>query len=185
MILKLKSRKDLPPEKPVKVVVRRQVTLTPTGRKPQARGEDGGKWEPSPQVISQIEFLAGTGLNQEQICHVVGISVDTLKLREKDGFTEITEALKRGRAKGVAMVSNAFFDEAKKGSFPHGRYYLNNWGGWRDNVTTEISGPDGGPVEFVTNELTDVERGRRIASLLNAAATARAKSTTDTDSGED
>ena len=65
--------------------------------------------------LKQIEALAARGLTQAEICAVVGISESTL-YRLKRKMTEMTDAIKRGRAQGHAVVANALYESAKGGN---------------------------------------------------------------------
>ena len=57
------------------------------------------------QLLEQIEFQASRGLSQQQICHALGIS-ETWWYDAKQKIAEISESFKRGKAKGLAEVSN-------------------------------------------------------------------------------
>ena len=58
------------------------------------------------QILEQIELHASRGLSQQQICHALGIS-ETWWYDAKQKREEISESFKRGKAKGLAEVSNA------------------------------------------------------------------------------
>lgn len=64
--------------------------------------------------IDRIEYLAGLGLTEAEICSSLGISEDTLGNRKKES-TDFSEAIKRGKAKAAQQVSNALFDKAMQG----------------------------------------------------------------------
>jgi DNA-binding CsgD family transcriptional regulator len=72
--------------------------------------------------LKQIEALAARGLTQAEICAVVGISESTL-YRLKRKMTEMTDAIKRGRAQGHAVVANALYESAKGGNVTAGVWY--------------------------------------------------------------
>lgn len=64
--------------------------------------------------LDQVEFFAGRGLTFAQICACLGISEATLYNRKaKD--REFREAIKRGRANALALVSNKLFEVALTG----------------------------------------------------------------------
>jgi DNA-binding CsgD family transcriptional regulator len=64
--------------------------------------------------LDQVEMYAGRGLTLAQICSCLGISEATLYNRKaKD--RAIREAIKRGRAKSLLLVSNKLFEVAMKG----------------------------------------------------------------------
>ena len=72
--------------------------------------------------LKQIEALAARGLTHAEICAVVGISESTL-YRLKRKMTEMTDAIKRGRAQGHAVVANALYESAKGGNVTAGVWY--------------------------------------------------------------
>ena len=96
-----------------------KVLTMPAGRPP---------FEITEEVIRKVEALAAQGLTQEQICSVIGICPDTL-CRKKKQFSEFSDAINRGKHKGVATVTNALFNKAKKGDTACSIFYLKN----RDN----------------------------------------------------
>ena len=67
--------------------------------------------------LEEVERLASMGLSEAQIGDALRVSVSTLGRRKQDseGFAE---ALRRGRARGIAEVANAFFENALGGSVP-------------------------------------------------------------------
>jgi transcriptional regulator with XRE-family HTH domain len=68
----------------------------------------------SPDVLRQVEELAGYGLTQEQIAAVIGLSERTLRRRKED--TEVfSAAIQRGKAKASAEVGKSLFRRAKEG----------------------------------------------------------------------
>lgn len=77
------------------------------------------------------EELAAHGLTLEQIALNLGICYDTLNERRKE-FPDFAEAIKRGKAKGIATISNKLFEKAKEGDNTAMIFYLknrdpNNW----------------------------------------------------------
>ena len=77
------------------------------------------------QILEQIELHASRGLSQQQICHALGIS-ETWWYDAKQKSAEISESFKRGKAKGLAEVSNAIFEQALAGSVGASCFYLKN-----------------------------------------------------------
>ena len=76
-------------------------------------------------LLEQIEFHASRGLSQQQICHAVEIS-ETWWYDAKQKSTEISESFKRGKAKGLAEVSNAIYEQALNGSTGAACFFLKN-----------------------------------------------------------
>lgn len=84
-------------------------------------------------ICEKAEALAGRGLTMEQIAECLGFSAGTLYVKQAE-FPEFSESLKRGRAKGVAEISNALFQTAKSGNVTAQIFYLKNRDpeNWRD-----------------------------------------------------
>lgn len=119
-------------------------------------------------VIQKTESLASQGLTLEQIARVLGICYDTLNNKKKQ-FVELSEAIKRGQAKGVATISNALFQNAKSGNTVAQIFYLKNRapGEWKDKHDHEVTGPGGGPIKTITTSMTPREAAEAYADTLN------------------
>jgi len=104
----------------------------------------------TPEMIKQAEALAAQGLTMEQIASVLGMGCSTLYEKQND-IPELSEAIKRGRHKGVATIANALFNKAKSGDNTAMIFYLKNRAPdeWRDRheLKNEHSGPNGGPIQ--------------------------------------
>lgn len=89
----------------------------------------------TPEMIKQAEALAAQGLTMEQIASVLGMGCSTL-YEKQNNIPELSEAIKRGRHKGVASITNALFNKAKNGDNTAMIFYLKNRDpeNWRDRV---------------------------------------------------
>lgn len=76
------------------------------GRKP---------WIPTPETYAQVEGMAGRFLKEEQIATLLGIAPTTFVEKKKE-FPELSEAIRRGRAKVAVNISNKIYDVALKGN---------------------------------------------------------------------
>jgi hypothetical protein len=121
-------------------------------KKPVARKKSGPKKVPIDPAM--VEKLASQGLNKAQVAAMCGLGESQWYVREQDE-PEISEAYKRGKAKGVLTISNALFEQAKSGNTTAQIFYLKCNGGWRENTRIEITGADGGPVK---HERQDAEK---------------------------
>ena len=84
------------------------------------------RFEVTPEVCEQVENLAAQGLTVDQIALVLGVSHWTIYERQNE-FPEFSDALKKGRAKGLEKVTNKLFENATvKGDNLAIFYYLNN-----------------------------------------------------------
>lgn len=97
---------------------------------PKQRSKAGRKpW--MPPDLGQIEALAAKGLTYAQIADALGIHVHTL-IRKRSQFEAFREALKRGRAKGIAAVANKLWEMAVQGHVVAAIFYLKCRAGWHE-----------------------------------------------------
>lgn len=97
---------------------------------------------------AKVETLAAQGLTVDQIASCLGVGRSTLYDR-MGTEADVSDAIKAGRAKGIATVTNALFQSAKGGNTTAQIFYLKNRqpNEWRDRRDHELSGPDGGPIK--------------------------------------
>lgn len=99
-----------------------------------------------------VKTMSGFGLPQAQIAASLGISIDTL-------FKYFEEELKAGNAEINLKVSKRLYDIAldvnNKGSLSACMFIAKTRLGWKETnkVESEITGKDGGPIEFNEQEL--------------------------------
>ena len=105
-------------------------------------------FEITKEVIAKAERLAAQGLAEYQIAAVLGISQATL-IAKKNEYLEFFEAIKNGKAKGIAKISNKLFEKASEGDNTSMIFYLKNRDpdNWEDVQKRKITGGDGGPLE--------------------------------------
>jgi hypothetical protein len=118
-------------------------------------GSVGNRYEVTPELIKKIETLAAQGLTQEQICSCIGWSRDTL-WRKKKLHSDMADAIKKGKDKGLAVITNALFEKAKKGDTVAQIFYLKNRSPdeWKDRRDNTFTGANGGPIKFSEIKLT-------------------------------
>ena len=86
--------------------------------------------------LEQVENLASRGLGNSQIARALGVSWDTID-RNRKRSADFEDALKRGKARGLAQVTNALFESAtEKNSVVAQIFYLKNQDPkiWKDRV---------------------------------------------------
>ena len=105
----------------------------------QEARRSGGRppWIPTPDDLEKAESLAGMGMTQQQIADCLGIHASTLSEKKQD-FNELNEALKRGRAKGIARVTTALLKNVDTGNVTAQIFYLKCVAGWREAKDTGI-----------------------------------------------
>ncbi len=102
-------------------------------------------WIPTPEIMEQVESYASAGLTKQQIADCLGISYETLNEKTKE-YTEFSESIKRGQAKGIAMVANELVKNVKIGNVTAQIFFLKCRAGWKeieeeiplDNLRKEI-----------------------------------------------
>jgi len=102
--------------------------------------------ELNPDQITQVEKMAGHGLNLDQIADCLDISERTLRQRFSESEV-IAAAYKRGKAKGIAAVTETVYKKAVRGEGAFPFFYLKTQAGWRETNRMEVTGADGGPIE--------------------------------------
>lgn len=91
--------------------------------------------------LQHVETLAANGLTQQQIADSLGISVSTIESRLRES-EEFKDAIKKGKAKGVAVIANQLFEKAKSGDTTSMIFFLKTQAGWKEKNTDHTS-PDG------------------------------------------
>ena len=137
-----------------------KLPIDPVTGKPDRRGIGGRpKWQ-MPD-LKQVESLAAHGLNYKQIAAALGMHYATLV--EKKEFAEFNDALKRGKAKGLATVTAQLMNNIRSGKEASIFFYLKCQAGWRDMPTQiELSGKDGGPIHTFAMDFGDGGPGEGI-----------------------
>ena len=111
-------------------------------------------------VLAKIEEYASTGLTQTQIAHNLGVNESTFT-RKKTQLTQVQQAIKRGRDKGIQKVTNALMENAMGGNLGAQCFYLKNVGkdDWRDRHDVEHSGKVGvfEVIDFTGDEPDDAD----------------------------
>ena len=108
-----------------------------------------GKYERwlEPDGLMLLEGWARDGLTDEQIAHNVGITVKTL-YEWKNKYSDICEALKKGKEVVDYQVENALLQSALDGNTTAQIFWLKNRrpDKWRDKPS-EPTGPKDTPIE--------------------------------------
>jgi len=109
-------------------------TETKMGRPPFEITED---------VLQKAETYAAQGLADYQIGLLLGIGKSTMIEKKKD-FPDFSDAIERGKAKGVGTITSAVFKAAKGGDVGAMKYYLNNRdkGNWKDKINHDVTSGD-------------------------------------------
>lgn len=121
-----------PPEEPA------QEILPPVAPRPKREYEpkdmvaESGKPYSLPKVdLDEIEMMASVGMTTKQIADALHLSPSVFgRLVKNDPVVQ--EAIDRGQARGVKMVTDALFQNAMKGNVAAQIFYLKNKAAWAD-----------------------------------------------------
>ena len=112
--------------------------------------------------LEQVENLAARGLGTSQIARALGVSWNTID-RNRKRSEDFEESIKRGKARGLAQVTNALFESAtEKNSVVAQIFYLKNQDPkiWKDRVENVHATLD-------LNQVIDGAKNRLDSSMTN------------------
>ena len=143
-----------------KTAIKEQKTPKKSGRKPIKID------------LEQVENLASRGLGNSQIARALGVSWDTID-RNRKRSADFEGALKRGKARGLAQVTNALFESAtEKNSVVAQIFYLKNQDPkiWKDRVenvhaTIDLNQVLTGAKDRLGDSLATIEKPRVINAV--------------------
>lgn len=93
--------------------------------------------------LEKVEEFASQGMTQQQIADALGISERTLRNRKTES-ADFADAIKRGQAKGIVIVTNKLMGKALSGDTTAMIFYLKARAGWKETqkLQTEVQGGD-------------------------------------------
>lgn len=106
--------------------------------------------------LKQVESLAANGLTDEQIASALGISRTTLASRKREN-EQFVQAIKRGKAKGIALVTNKLMESIKGGNMTGMIFFLKTQAGWKETTVQEHTGANGGVIQVNTTAMSAEE----------------------------
>jgi hypothetical protein len=109
--------------------------------------------------LQEIERLCTMQCTDEEIAAFLGVSTRTIERRRK--VQSFREAMARGKAKGRVSVRRNLFRLAINGNLGANIFLAKNLLGYKDVVSNEHTGPEGGPIQM---SLADVLRERQKAA---------------------
>jgi hypothetical protein len=109
--------------------------------------------------LDELEKLCAMQCTDQEIASILDVSTRTIERRRK--VQSFREAMERGKAKGRVSVRRNLFRLATSGNLGANIFLAKNLLGYKDVVSNEHSGPDGGPIEM---SLADVLRERKKAA---------------------
>ena len=87
--------------------------------------------------LSRVESLAAQGLTQQEIADALNVSISTVEDRNRTN-KDFKDAIKKGRAKGLAVVTNKLFEKAREGDLGAICFYLKTRGGWSEKSEVKV-----------------------------------------------
>lgn len=88
-------------------------------------------WDPTEEEIKKVESLAARGMEEQDIALCLGINPSTLS-HSKAQLEQLAQAIKRGKAKGIAKVTAALLKNVDIGNVTAQIFYLKCQAKWRD-----------------------------------------------------
>ena len=90
-------------------------------------------------VLNKVEALAAQGLSEEQIGSVIGCSRETIRRKKRDNKA-FEAAIKKGKCKGIAKVTNSLFKNAIEGNLGAQVFFLKNRDreNWQDKIDSSV-----------------------------------------------
>ena len=95
------------------------------------------KWIPTEEILKQVESYGSLGMTFQQIADCLGIAYETLreKTHEYDAFSA---AIKRGKAKGIALVTSELIKNVKNKNVTAQIFYLKCQAKWKETQVLEV-----------------------------------------------
>jgi hypothetical protein len=109
--------------------------------------------------LAEVEKLCALHCTDEEIAGFIGVSPRTFVRRKRQ--PAFIEAMERGKGKGRLSLRRSLWGLAMKGNRAANIFLAKNLLGYRDVLSNEHSGPDGGPIPIDSrpdlSKLTDEE----------------------------
>lgn len=115
--------------------------------------------------LQKIENLAALGLNMDQIASVFGLSADTLYRRCKEGNTDLSASILKGRTRAIQKIAEKAFELALEGDVGLIKYILSCKGGWTEKSQIIHEGYSQNIQVNVSNELLKAMAEELIISM--------------------
>ena len=127
---KVKTAQEAPAQEVLPPV--RESTRQPRPHQPKQLVDESGRVYEQPRVdLDEIEMMASVGMTTKQIADALHIAPSTFGKLVKNDPT-VQEAIDRGTARGVKMVTDSLFQNAMKGNVAAQIFWLKNRGAWQD-----------------------------------------------------
>ena len=103
----------------------------------------GGRppWKPTPEQLEQVKQMSGMGITHVQMSAIMGVDEKTIR---KHCRKEIDSGAVEATLK---VAQNLFHQATEQNNTAAMIFWMKARAGWSEKTRTELSGPDGGPVE--------------------------------------
>jgi hypothetical protein len=125
--------------------------------------------------LEQVENLASRGLGTTQIARAMGVSWNTID-RNRKRSVDFEDAIKRGKAKGLAQVTNSLFTSATDGNVTAQIFYLKNQDAktWKDRVenvhaTINLNDVLSGAKERIGDQMATIKQPKVINAVKSTS----------------
>jgi hypothetical protein len=125
--------------------------------------------------LQQVENLASRGLGTTQIARAMGVSWNTID-RNRKRSVDFEDAIKRGKAKGLAQVTNSLFTSATDGNVTAQIFYLKNQDAktWKDRVenvhaTINLNDVLSGAKERIGDQMATINKPKVINAVKSTS----------------
>ena len=118
--------------------------------------------------LAELEKLSSLQCTDEEMALFFGVSARTIERRRKKPV--FAAAIERGRAKGRLSVRRTLFQQANNGNIAAAIFLAKNLLGYKDYLSNEHSGPEGGPIPLSVIELLQQRRSRLASERKNGTA---------------
>jgi hypothetical protein len=96
--------------------------------------------------LAEMEKLCGLQCTDAEVAAFFGVSTRTIERRKKQ--PAFAEAMGRGKARGCLSLRRSLWALAVKGNPAANIFLAKNLLGYKDFVASELSGPNGAPIEL-------------------------------------
>jgi hypothetical protein len=117
-------------------------------------------WNPTDEEIQKIESLAARGMEEQHIALCLDIHPCTLS-KKKAEFEQLSQAIKRGKAKGIANVTAALLKNVNNGNVTAQIFYLKCQAQWREAREEDNSN------ELVRKDIADLKEALTQCKKMN------------------
>ena len=128
----------------------------------------GKKWIPTEKILKDIEQMAMTGLDEQDIAWNLGVNPNTLS-QKKHEYPEIEKSITRGCAQGIRRATSSLLDQVDSGHLEATKFFLKNRrpDTWNNDIQHQAN------IQINLSKLNDsqlLDELRGDPSLLNAVS---------------